>query len=171
MNEDTAGHLWALLALLGIFSICAAMAALFYRRSLAFVYPICIAAAAALCVIDASVLFGAGEETIHLPLGLPSVGVRLRLDALSAYFGLIVNVGVVAASLYGLGFNRRHELSGRVEPFFPAFAAAMNLVLVADDAFSFLFSWELMSLASWALVVSKHEDADCRKAGHVYLIM
>ena len=171
MSEDTTTHLWALLVLLGIFSMCAATAALFYRRSLGFVYPVCIAAAVALCVIDASVLFGATEATLRLPLGLPSVGMRLRLDALSACFGLIVNIGVVAASLYGLGFDRRHELSGRVEPFFPAFAAAMNLVLVADDAFSFLFSWELMSLASWVLVVSRHEDADSRKAGHIYLIM
>jgi formate hydrogenlyase subunit 3/multisubunit Na+/H+ antiporter MnhD subunit len=96
--------------------------------------------------------------------------VTLRLDALSAYFGLIVNIGVAAAAVYGLGFDRK-ELSGRVEPFFPAFAAAMNLVLLADDAFSFLFCWELMSLTSWALVVSRHEDADCRKAGHIYLIM
>jgi formate hydrogenlyase subunit 3/multisubunit Na+/H+ antiporter MnhD subunit len=103
-------------------------------------------------------------------LGLPSIGVTLRLDALSAYFGLIVNIGVVAAAVYGLGFDRK-ELSGRVEPFFPAFAAAMNLVLLADDAFSFLFCWELMSLTSWALVVSRHQDADCRKAGHIYLIM
>ena len=37
-------------------------------------------------------------------------------------------------------------------PFFPAFLAGMNLVLLADDAFSFLFAWEFMSLASWALV-------------------
>ena len=41
----------------------------------------------------------------------------------------------------------------------------------ADDAFGFLFFWELMSLSSWALVVSRHEDEDCRKAAYVYLIM
>jgi hypothetical protein len=50
-------------------------------------------------------------------------------------------------------------------------AAAMNLVLLADDAYGFLFSWELMSLTSWALVVSRHTDADNRHAGHVYLVM
>ena len=33
----------------------------------------------------------------------------------------------------------------------------MNVVLLADDAFGFLFFWELMSLSSWALVVSRHE--------------
>ena len=34
----------------------------------------------------------------------------------------------------------------RVLPFFPAFIAGMNLVLLADDAFTFLSSWEFMSL-------------------------
>ena len=41
-------------------------------------------------------------------------------------------------------------------PFFPAFLAGMNLVVVADDAFTFLFSWEFMSLSSWALVMAHH---------------
>ncbi len=170
MSADTPTHLWALLGVPGVLALCAVLAAVLHRRSLAFVYPVCIAAAGAACLIEAYSLYAAREATLHLPLGLPSIGVTLRLDALSAYFGLIVNIGVVAAAVYGLGFDRK-ELSGRVEPFFPAFAAAMNLVLLADDAFSFLFCWELMSLTSWALVVSRHEDADCRKAGHIYLIM
>lgn len=170
MSADTPTHLWALLGVPGVLALCAVLAAVLHRRSLAFVYPVCIAAAGAACLIEAYSLYAAREATLHLPLGLPSIGVTLRLDALSAYFGLIVNIGVAAAAVYGLGFDRK-ELSGRVEPFFPAFAAAMNLVLLADDAFSFLFCWELMSLTSWALVVSRHEDADCRKAGHIYLIM
>jgi formate hydrogenlyase subunit 3/multisubunit Na+/H+ antiporter MnhD subunit len=58
-----------------------------------------------------------------------------------------------------------------VLPFFPAFLAGMNLVVVADDAFAFLFSWEFMSLASWALVIARHRDADNAHAGYVYLVM
>ena len=42
---------------------------------------------------------------------------------------------------------------------------------MADDAFSFLLSWELMSLASWALVMAHHHDAENRQAGFVYLVM
>ena len=64
-----------------------------------------------------------------------------------------------------MGFDRAKELTPRVEPLFPLFAAAMNLVLIADDAYAFLFSWELMSLASWALVVARHTDAESRRAG------
>src|SRR5204862_1817209 len=59
----------------------------------------------------------------------------------------------------------------RVLPFFPAFLAGMNLVVLADDAFSYLLSWEFMSLASWALVMSRHRDPENRRAGFVYLIM
>ena len=52
-------------------------------------------------------------------------------------------------------------------PFFPAFLAGMNLVLIADDAFTFLLSWEFMSLASWALVMAHHREAgqSSRRAG------
>jgi formate hydrogenlyase subunit 3/multisubunit Na+/H+ antiporter MnhD subunit len=51
------------------------------------------------------------------------------------------------------------------------FLAAMNLVVLAADAFSFLIAWELMSLASWALVMAHHRQPENRQAAYVYLIM
>ena len=146
------------------------MAAIAPRRLLSFVYPVCAAAAALASVADLSAFFTQAALQAHLPIGLPSVGLHFRLDSLSAFFGLIVNIGVFAASVYGLGLGRG-DLSKRIEPFYPAFCAAMNVVLLADDAFGFLFFWELMSLSSWLLVVSRHEDAGSRKAGYVYLVM
>jgi formate hydrogenlyase subunit 3/multisubunit Na+/H+ antiporter MnhD subunit len=104
-------------------------------------------------------------------LGLPWIGANLRLDVLSAFFVLVINLGGAAASLYGLGYGRHESEPRRVLPFFPAFLAGMNMVLLADDAFTFLLSWEFMSLASWALVMSHHRDNDNRKAGYVYLVM
>ena len=59
----------------------------------------------------------------------------------------------------------------RVLPFYPAFLAGMNLVVLADDAFTFLVSWEFMSLTSWALVMSHHRERDNAHAGYVYLVM
>jgi hydrogenase-4 component B len=47
----------------------------------------------------------------------------------------------------------------------------MNLVVLADDAFSFLVAWEFMSLSSWALVISHHQDRENVRAGYVYLLM
>lgn len=106
-----------------------------------------------------------------LPLGLPGVGMRLELDPLSAVFSIIVNVGAALASLYAVGYGRREQHPGRVLPFYCLFLFGMNLVLVADDAFTFLLSWEFMSLSSWALVISQHEEKANRDAGFLYLVM
>jgi hydrogenase-4 component B len=156
---------------LGALAVSAAVAAAMRGPALAFVYPLSALAAVVLGVVDLQVLLSGGEAAIRLPIGLPTIGFHLRLDTLSAFFGIVINGGVVAASLYGMGFDRAKELTPRVEPLFPLFAAAMNLVLIADDAYAFLFSWELMSLASWALVVARHTDPECRRAAHLYLVM
>ena len=91
-----------------------------------------------------------------LPLGLPWIGAHFRARRASAAFLVVVNLGAAAASLFGLGYGRHEEAPERVLPFFPLFLAGMNLVVLADDAFTFLFAWEFMSLASWALVMAHH---------------
>src|SRR6201999_711763 len=106
-----------------------------------------------------------------LPLGLPWVGVNLRLDALSAAFLVLIGLGGAGASLYGIGYGRHETEPARVIPFVPAFLAGMALVVLADDAFTFLFAWELMSLSSWALVMAHHREQDNADAGFVYLVM
>jgi len=106
-----------------------------------------------------------------LPLGLPWLGAHFRIDALAAFFLVVINLGGAAASLFALGYGRHEETPQRVLPFYPAYLAAMNLVVMADDAFSFLVSWEFMSLTSWALVIANHRLAENRRAGFVYLLM
>lgn len=113
----------------------------------------------------------ASTSTLVLPLGLPWLGAHFRIDALAAFFLVIIDLGGALASLYGLGYGRYEDAPQRVLPFFPAFLAGMNLVVLADDAFTFLLSWEFMSLASWALVMAHHRDADNRKAGYLYIVM
>jgi len=163
--------LYASGAALGVMVGVALLAATMRGPVLALVYPASAAAAAVLGIVDLHVLLGGGVATAHLPIGLPTIGLHVRLDALSAFFGIVVNGGVLAASLYGMGLDRTREMTPRVEPLFALFVAAMNLVLLADDAYAFLFSWELMSLASWALVIARHTDPECRRAAHLYLVM
>jgi len=109
--------------------------------------------------------------TVTLPIGLPWIGARFRVDALTAFFQIVINLGGTAASLYALGYGEHEEAPGRVLPFYPAFLAGMNLVLVADDAFSYLIAWEFMSLSSWALVVAHHRDGENTRAGYIYILM
>ncbi len=106
-----------------------------------------------------------------LPLGLPWLGAHVRIDAMAAFFLAVVNLGGAAASLYGIGYGQHEDEPQRVLPFFPAFLAGMNLVIIADDAFTFLLSWEFMSIASWALVMTHHREVDNVRAGYVYILM
>ena len=71
----------------------------------------------------------------------------------------------------GSGSEATNAAVSRVVPFFPLFLAAMNLLVIAGDAFTYLLSWEFMSLTSWALVMAHHEEADNRAAGYLYLVM
>src|SRR5882724_8102219 len=88
----------------------------------------------------------AGTSGITLPIGLPWLGAHFRLDVLAAFFLVVVNLGGASASLFGLGYGHHEPSPQRVLPFFPAFLAGMNLVVLADDAFSYLLCWEFMSL-------------------------
>lgn len=111
------------------------------------------------------------DSSLTLPLGLPWIGAHFQLDALSAFFLVILGTGGAIISLYGIGYGRHEHKPMRVLAFYPPFLGAMTLVLLAADAFTFLLSWEVMSLLSWALVLAHHQEADTRTAGYVYLVM
>jgi formate hydrogenlyase subunit 3/multisubunit Na+/H+ antiporter MnhD subunit len=144
-----------------------------FRRASAVVYS----ASLALCLVALALAVGhllasgAPIERAVLPLGIPWIGAHFRLDALSSFFVAVVNLGAAAASLYSLGYGRHEPEPARVLPFYSPFLAGMNLVLLADDAFTFLLSWELMSLLSWALVMTHHRERGNARAGFVYLMM
>jgi hydrogenase-4 component B len=110
-------------------------------------------------------------STVVLPLGLPWLGAHFRIDALASFFMIVVNLGGATASLFALGYGRHETAPGRILPFYPAYLAAMNLVVLSDDAFSFLVSWEFMSLTSWALVIAHHRVSENIRAGYIYLLM
>jgi formate hydrogenlyase subunit 3/multisubunit Na+/H+ antiporter MnhD subunit len=159
----------ALLLALGVFG------ALVSRRPLGtrLTYGACTLVCAALAGLALLVLLKPDPVPgfVRLSVGLPLGQTLLGLDPLSAAFAVIVNVtsAIVSACAVGYGVHAREPQ--RVVPFYPAFIGGMNLVLLAQDAFSFLVGWEVMSLVSWALVVSEHGSESNRRAGLVYLIM
>ncbi|HXQ84159.1 MAG TPA: proton-conducting transporter membrane subunit, partial [Xanthobacteraceae bacterium] len=130
-----------------------------------------IVAAISLAAAAVHLLSAAAPLSVTLPLGVPWLGAHFRLDALSAFFLAVVDLGALSASLFALGYGEHETAPQRVLPFYAGFLAGMTLVVVADDAFTFLFSWEFMSLTSWALVMSHHRVPDNVRAGYVYLIM
>ena len=136
------------------------------------IYTACMFVSAASLAAALTYLLSARvPEGLTLPVGLPWLGAYLRLDALSAFFLAVVDLGALTASLFALGYGEHESALERVVPFFPAFLAGMTLVVLADDAFTFLLSWEFMSLTSWALVMSHHRVPENVRAGYIYLLM
>ena len=170
MAEILTWLLWGAAALLALGVAAVPLAR--HRAGSAAVYAVALMVSVAATVLACTQLLAqAPAAATVLPLGLPWLGANFRLDALAAFFLVVVNLGGAAASLYGLGYGRDEEEPARVLPFYPAFLAAMNLVVLADDAFTFLFTWEFMSLSSWALVMAHHRKRANAAAGYLYLLM
>lgn len=162
--------LWALAALVLLAPV--AVTTSRARSARALVYVLSGAASVVLLVSGAThLLRDHGESLVVLPLGLPWLGAHFKLDDLAAVFLVIVNIGGASASLFAIGYGRHEHAPGRVLPFFPVFLAAMNLVVLAADAFTFLAAWEFMSLSSWALVMAHHREEANARAGNIYILM
>ena len=163
--------LYCVAAFIAIAGLSLALARLPHAFRLVYGATLAVSVAAFAGALAHLLLAGGAASTLSLPLGLPELGAHFRLDALAAFFLAVVNLGGAAASLYGLGYGRHEPSPLRVLPFVPLFLAAMNLVVLADDAFSFLLSWEFMSLASWAIVIAHHDVPANVRAGYLYLLM
>lgn len=74
-------------------------------------YGGCLIATSTLCVTALSGLlfFPHLASSATLPIGLPWLGAHFRLDALSAFFLVVVNLGGAAASLFALGYFRHED--------------------------------------------------------------
>ncbi|WP_298033959.1 proton-conducting transporter membrane subunit [uncultured Alistipes sp.] len=99
------------------------------------------------------------------------------MDGLSALFVLLIAVGGVAATLYSRGYLEhylRRKSPAHISLHYTALAVmfyAMLGVVTSDGGFSFLFFWELMTVASFILILFDAERREVRRAALSYLIM
>jgi hydrogenase-4 component B len=116
-------------------------------------------------------------ETLSFSLGtsiFPFLSFSLAIDKLSAFFIFIISLIALFCSIYGLGYIKHYYKKysiGSLGFFYNLFIAGMLLVVAAANGLFFLFAWEIMSVASYFLVVYDHNDEDNVKAGFLYLIM
>src|SRR2546428_350977 len=94
------------------------------------------------------------------------------MDALAGLFVALVGATAVPASLYAIGYTGR-ERRGCLA--YLVFVAAMLAVPLAANVMTFALAWELMSLASYVLVLdgarAGREPAASAHAGWVYAVM
>ena len=98
----------------------------------------------------------------------------LRLDSLSAWFILIINITSVTGAIYGAGYLKKTSRTGPMITFHWAlyliFQSSMILVTVIQHGIAFLIMWEIMSLSSLFLVLFENENPNVLKAGINYLV-
>lgn len=138
-------------------------------------FPLFVAAGVAAFAAGFAALAGGQVVTATLPLGLPGMPWRLRVDALAGFFLCVIGAVSTAVGIYGpsyvRGFDHRRDSLPVLGGFAGLFLAAMLAVVLADDAFSFMVAWEAMSLASYFLVAFHHDSAASRRAAFLYLLM
>lgn len=120
-------------------------------------------------------LANAASFSVTLFTGMLSLSYSFHLDTLSGFFLCVIGMIIIPIAFYGPSYVRYYEKTKQSINsliFFTAvFVTSMCLVILASNIFSFIFSWELMSLSSYYLVIFHHEEAENRHAGFIYLLM
>ena len=106
--------------------------------------------------------------TVTVDWLVPLGGLELRLDPLGGLFLALVGGVALPASVYAAGYAgsaRRGALA------YPVFVASMGVVPLAANMMTFAIAWELMSLASYFLVLHEREARESVRAAWVYAVM
>lgn len=135
-----------------------------------------LAAVASLSSVIAGIwCVGAGTtESYTLLLGLPDLPFNLRLDPLAGFFITVIGLLGLFISIYSLGYVKgilAHRPVISLVVFYALFMAGMLMVVLADDAFFFLVSWEVMAASSYFLVIFEDERTENRRAAFIYLLV
>ena len=123
------------------------------------------------------VLAGADSGPVWSVPGTLFGGDTGSMDGLSALFVVIISVGAVAAVLYSRGYLAHclaEKSPAHISLQYTALVAmfyAMLGVVLSDGGFSFLFFWELMTVASFLLILFDAQRREVRRAALSYLIM
>ncbi len=116
---------------------------------------------------------GNWPQAMTLPLGLPDLPFHLRLDPLSGFFLLLLGAASTGISLFSAGYFQ-HGGGGDIRLIglqYHIFLASMAMVILADDAYTFMVAWETMALSSYFLVTTDHAIPEIRSAGLLYLMV
>jgi formate hydrogenlyase subunit 3/multisubunit Na+/H+ antiporter MnhD subunit len=118
-------------------------------------------------------LAGGPAPELRAAWAAPLAELHLRIDALAAFFLVVVFGVALATAAFGRSYLASHagrRSLGAHLLFFNLLVAAMSLVLTARHATLFMVAWEAMTVASFLLVTFEHEDPAVRSAGRLYLV-
>ncbi len=118
-----------------------------------------------------STLMGMHNLPVNIGWMVPGGTFSFKLDALSAFFCLPVLIISPLAMVYGKSYMAHEDKHlGKHWFFFNLLSACMFLLMISNNGLMFLMIWEIMTLASFFLVMYDDEKNEVREAGWTYLI-
>ena len=111
-------------------------------------------------VFSLSALISVSTFSLSIATSLPLLSLSFKVDALSAFFIFVISLIALLASVYALGYVKHYYKKyniGALGFFYNIFLAGMVLVVSANNALFFLMVWEIMSLASYFLVIFEQQ--------------
>ena len=100
--------------------------------------------------------------------------IPIRIDALSAWFILLINFTVVTGALYGLHYMKAYrKQTSNITLHCLAYLlmqASLTAICVIQNSLVFLFAWEIMTISTFMLVIFEYYKQDTLKAGINFLI-
>jgi len=120
------------------------------------------------------VLLGGSAIVGDLAWAYPVGTLRVRLDALGAFFLIWSLPMTLLGSVYAAGYLRPYFNTGRHLGLHYALlnltSLSFLLVYTGDHALVFLLGWEIAALAAWLLVIWDYTNQKVRFAGFNYLV-
>ncbi|OHE89128.1 MAG: hypothetical protein A3G75_03415, partial [Verrucomicrobia bacterium RIFCSPLOWO2_12_FULL_64_8] len=93
---------------------------------------------------------------------------------LSAWFLMVLGLVAIPVAFYSAGYFAHAVAPSRTAGVgigFNALLGSVELVFAAGDVMTFLFAWEVMTLATAALVATDHDVRANRRAAYLFLVM
>jgi hydrogenase-4 component B len=123
-------------------------------------------------VAGMSVLITGQGFKLLLDAGLPFARLVFNVDQLSAFMVVVICFLTLAVSLYSIKYLDEYltKNPGVLGCLINLFIASMLLVVTVGNAFYFLIFWEVMTLASYFLVIYE-QDKQSLRAGFLYFLV
>ena len=166
------------IALISLF-ITGGVGSLFFRKSdrLANAWSSIFAICASMTGLLFAALIFLHNQTLSFSFDMiaaPMFSISFHIDELSAFFIFTISLISLFCSLYAIGYAKhfygKYNI-GALGFFYHTFILGMIAVVSGNNALFFLIGWELMSIASYFLVVYDRNDNNNVKAGFLYLVM
>jgi len=128
--------------------------------------------AVAACSAALTVLVGTADLNWHSTFPVGGELLHLRLDALSAFFLMLVGVIGGTGAIYSTEYwsdGHYPKSAPRGRAWWSGLVLSLGMVLLASNGLHFLIAWEVFTVCAYFLVTLENRRSEVRAAGWLYL--